>query len=562
MLRQKLYRLKMEGWLELFARARLVGQKSELARLQEQKRNLLGTFLVAIIFLPVSLLPAQQAVSPTLADRITALLNQPKWESSFWGIHIVSLKSKEVLFSSNARKRFMPASNMKLLVGAAALQQLGPEFRFETPIFAEGPVDSQGRLLGNVVLAGRGDPNLEGRRYDPNQDDVPAFDLPPFITKVADQLVARGIQTIVGDVVADESYFVHEPFGASWALESLPWSYGAPSSALAVNENFFKLEFLPGETAGQPALYRTYPVATQVEVINKVTTVTAGKPPAMGMERSLDGQRFTFQGEIPLAHSGLRYNLSVVDPAEFAALQLKSGLTQRGVVVTGKAKTRQIPLLDVLQNGKFSVEKAKSLQTTYAEDKKLASITSVPLSDTLKILMKTSHNLYAEMLLRALGANATGVGSVQTGTDALEQFLLKTGTPKGIASLNDGSGLSRKNLLTPESIVRLLEHMNEHPYRDNFFDLLPVAGRDGTLKNRLKRTAAAERIFAKTGAVEFVSTLSGYATTQGGEKLAFSVMVNHEVISSNEIRDAIDEICKWMVEYDPATGVNVRTPAD
>jgi D-alanyl-D-alanine carboxypeptidase/D-alanyl-D-alanine-endopeptidase (penicillin-binding protein 4) len=176
-----------------------------------------------------------QQPSPTLQDRINRLLSQPKWESGFWGIHIISLKNREILFSSNARKRFIPASTVKLLVGAAALERLGPDFRFETPIFAEGPIDTQGRLLGNLVLVGRGDPNLEGRRYDPEQEDLAASDVPPFIGKIVDEVTARGVRLIVGDIVADETYFLHEPFAPTWTLEDLPWNFGCPASALAVN---------------------------------------------------------------------------------------------------------------------------------------------------------------------------------------------------------------------------------------------------------------------------------------------------------------------------------------
>jgi len=504
-----------------------------------------------------------QQPSPTLQDRINRLLSQPKWESGFWGIHIISLKNREILFSSNARKRFIPASTVKLLVGAAALERLGPDFRFETPIFAEGPIDTQGRLLGNLVLVGRGDPNLEGRRYDPEQEDLAASDVPPFIGKIVDEVTARGVRLIVGDIVADETYFLHEPFAPTWTLEDLPWNYGAPASALAVNENLFKLEVLPGETAGSPALMRTYPVETGIEAVNKVRTVSQGKPPSMGMERSLDGKTYTFQGDIPVQHPGLKYNLSVVDPAQFAAQLLKSALAQRGVVVTGKAKSRQMKLLDVLQDGKLSLDKARQLQPRYPEDRRLASITTLPLFETLRILMKASQNLYAEMLLRVLGAKASaGVGCLETGISVLEEFSSGTGTAKGTLALFDGSGLSRKNLVTPESVVQLLDYMDQHPFGERFRDLLPVAGREGTLKDRMGKSLAAERVVAKTGTIEFVAALSGYASTRNGDRLAFSIMVNHERAGSREVREAIDEICAWMIEYDSTRESSLGTASN
>ena len=177
---------------------------------------------------------------------------------------------------------------------------------------------------------------------------------------------------------------------------------------------------------------RTYPVETGVEAnsTNKVRTVNLGRPASMGMDRSLDGQTCVFQGEIPVQHPGLKYNLSVVDPAQFAAQLLKSALAQRGIVVTGKAKNRQVRPLDVLQDGKLSLDKARQFQPHYPEERRLASITTLPLLQTLKILMKASHNLYAEMLLRVLGASALGVGSLETGLSVLEEFSSKTGTAK------------------------------------------------------------------------------------------------------------------------------------
>ncbi len=516
--------------------------------LSRRKHSLIVGLLLAHVCLEIHVLALQ---SPSiLQDRVSQLLSQPKWESGFWGIYIISLKTREILFSSNARKRFIPASTVKLFLGAAALERLGSDFRFETPVFAEGPIDAQGRLLGNLVLVGRGDPNLEGRRYDPKQEDLAASDVPPFVWKVVDQVTARGIRLIVGDIVADESYFLHEPFGPTWALEDLPWSYSAAVSALAVNENFFKLEILPGETSGSPALMRTYPVETGVEVTNKVRTVSLGRPASMGMDRSLDGQTCVFQGEIPVQHPGLKYNLSVVDPAQFAAQLLRSALAQRGIVVTGKAKSRQLRPLDVLQDGKLSLDKARQLQPHYPEERRLASITTLPLLQTLKILMKASHNLYAEMLLRVLGASALGVGSLETGLSVLEEFSSQTGTAKGTLSLFDGSGLSRENLVTPESVVQLLDYMDQHPLGEKFRELLPVAGREGTLKERMNKSVAAERVVAKTGTIGFVAALSGYASTMNGDRLAFSIMVNHERAASRDVREAIDEICGWMIEHD------------
>ncbi len=235
-----------------------------------------------------------------------------------WGIHIVSLKDGRVLFSSNARKRFLPASNMKLLIGAAALDTFGPDFRFETPVYGEGVIDTHGRLLGNLVIAGRGDPNLEGRIYDPQYEELTPQDIPASMAQTATQLADRGVKSIVGDVIADETLFLHEPHDPSWALENMLWSYSAPVSSLAVSENWFQLEVLPAETEGGAAFIRPVPTETGFVLVNQVKTVSQTRQPWMGIDRNEVGNRVTVRGEIPLRHAGLKYNLAARDAGVFA----------------------------------------------------------------------------------------------------------------------------------------------------------------------------------------------------------------------------------------------------
>jgi D-alanyl-D-alanine carboxypeptidase/D-alanyl-D-alanine-endopeptidase (penicillin-binding protein 4) len=261
------------------------------------------------------------------------------------------------------------------------------------------------------------------------------------------------------------------------------------------------MEVLPGEASGNPALFRTYPVEAGLELINNIKTTEPGETPWMGIERSADGQRYTFVGKIPLQHPGLTYRLAASDPAIFAARLLRRALLQRGIVVSGEPKSRQLLPLDIIDQGKPSLIRARQLRTTYPDERKVARVIGVPLSETVKVMMKISHNLYAEMLLRTLGDRSAGLGSVETGTAELERFLEKAGTPKGQLSLSDGSGLSRKNLITPESVVRLLQYMDRSPERNFFLDALPISGRDGTLKKRMTAGPAFERISAKTGAL-------------------------------------------------------------
>ena len=491
---------------------------------------------------------AGQDAYTSFQNRVSALINQPKYESAFWGLQIVSLENGEILFSHNERKRFLPASGMKLLIAAAALDRWGPDHRFQTPVFLHGRLDGQGRVLGDLVLAGRGDPNLERRVYHPEQKDLAVSDSSQFIEGIADQLVQGGIRRVEGDILADTTLFLDEPHGPHWSHGDLFWHYGAPCSALAVYENIYHVSLSPGEAGGDPALLEVTPLQEELAIVNGVKTAARGRKPDIRIGRNPAGTRLTVLGELPQDHPTLTYALSVPEPALNAARLLKSSLERRGVSVVGQPRVRTLNPLEVLEEGRLSITKARERQSHYPEDRRLALWRSLPLIENLKILVKTSRNLYAEMLLRGLGAEASGVGSLETGVEVLEEFLTQSGISDEQLNLSDGSGLSRTNLLTPESVVHLLQYMNRHPQAEAFWESMPVAGQDGTLKHRMKGTAAEGRVFAKTGTLKFVSSLSGYVTTLDGGRMAFSIIANNYRGPTRQVRRTMDAICALMAE--------------
>ena len=487
-----------------------------------------------------------QQAGASFRERIISLINRPQHRSAFWGLQIVRLDSREILFAHNAGKRFMPASGMKLLIAAAALDLWGPGHRFRTPVFLEGELDGQGRVLGDLVLVGRGDPNPERRLYDPEEEDLPIQGSSPFIEGIADQLQERGIRRVEGDIVADTTFFLDEPHGGDWEQEDMFWHYGAPCSALAVFENVFQVSLSPGKASGDPALLEVTPPQERPAVLNRVTTAPPGGKPDIRIGSDRSGSRVSLLGRLPLNRPTLTYALAVSEPALNAARYLKSSLERRGIPVSGQPRVRALDPLEVLEERKISLEKAREKQFLYPEQQELARWPSLPLIENLKILIKSSRNLYGEMLLRGLGAEVSGLGSLETGRQALEAFLEKAGISDEPLDFSDGSGLSRTNLLTPESVVRLLQYMERHPRAEEFRDCLPVAGRDGTLKDRMKGTAAQGRVLAKTGTLKFVSSLSGYATNRDGARMAFSIMANNTRGSPREARRAIDAICELM----------------
>lgn len=489
-----------------------------------------------------------------LQERIEAALSFSDAQQAHWGIKIVSLDSGKTLYSLNEQKLFTPASNTKLFTTALALATLGPDFRFHTTVEAAGPPDKHGRVAGDVWLVGRGDPNLSGRAL-PYKGRTER-DGPPLraLDALADQLVSRGLRYIDGDLVADDTYFVYERFGAGWAQDDLIWWYGAPVSALAVNDNVVFLQILPGEKPGDPALLKLDPPEPYYRVQNRVRTVEArgtraagADPPAgrrsISINREPGEKTLEVWGTIPADDPGDTQQIAVDDPAQFAGRYFADALARRGVVLYGQVRPRHAPAyeFDDLSAPRPVASGAPSRHV-------LASYDSQTLADGLKVIDKVSQNLHAEMLLRTVARQCRGIGSVAGGLEEMKSFLTRAGVFLGEYALFDGSGLSRQNLVSPAAVVVLLQYMDAQPFREAWRDLLPVAGVDGTLTERLKDTPAAGRIQAKTGTLGHVNALSGYATTVKGERLVFSILVNNHNLRGRGAAAFIDRICLAMID--------------
>ena len=517
---------------------------------QKSFKNFAALLLILYLTYPFRLQAAFLETSrSSLKSSITSLINHPQFNSAFWGIQIVSLQNNEILFTYNEKKRLPPASGMKLLVSAAALDHWGKDYQFKTPVFFEGRLDKKGRLLGNLVLVGKGDPNLEKRIYKPNIKKLIIYENSAFIESIADQIVEYGIRKIEGNIIVDTTLFLNEPFGRNWDYEDLLWGYGAPCSALSIHENSFNVSVFSGEAIGDPSIIEINPKQQKLDVINKVITVPAEKGTDIRIGRDPTGTVLTILGNISEKSPQLSYFLSISDPALNAATSLKSSLEKRGVFISGQSITRTLNPLEVMEQGDLSLDRARQKQIDYFPKNQISNWYSPPLIESLKILLKNSHNLYADMLLRALGAEKSGVGTLKTGFNAIETFLEKAGISKVHLNLSDASGLSRTNLLTPESIVRLLQFMDQHPQGQKFLESLAVAGQDGTLRHRMKNSSATGRVFAKTGSLRFVSSLCGYVQpVNNNEKIAFAIIVNNYEVSKRKVNQTIDSICALMAD--------------
>jgi D-alanyl-D-alanine carboxypeptidase/D-alanyl-D-alanine-endopeptidase (penicillin-binding protein 4) len=467
-------------------------------------------------------------------ERVQAALASAGGEKVYWGLIVKDADTGEVIYSQNADRYFMPASNAKLFTSAMALATLGPDFRIRTTIESAAAPDSTGLLAGDLVLVGRGDANLSNRVF-PLVDHA-EHNGPPekALADLADQVVTSGVKEISGDIVADDSYFAPERYPPGWTIDDAVWGYGAAISALAINDNYISVILHPGASVGGPLTYSAAPWPGIYALRNDTTTTAAGTEPMLRLERDPDSQTFRLTGTLPLDAPARELQLAVTRPAENAAAVLMQLLEARGVRVGGHGRAR---------HGDRNAQPAAPFTMHI-----LAERISPPLLQDMRITNKLSMNLHAELMLRVAAREKAGAITMDDAAAFATQFRQSIGIMPDDVQLTDGSGLSRGDLVTPQSVVRLLDYAHRQPWGSDFENTLPVAGQDGTLENRMRGTTAAGRVHAKTGLVEHVDSLSGYATSRRGAHLIFSIFGNNRGNHGSGATNVVDSICVAMVE--------------
>jgi len=474
---------------------------------------------------------ATQDTLPALQARLAAVMDEPRFAQAQWGVKVVSLDNDQILFERNADKLLKPASNAKLYTAALALDRLGPDYCIQTSFYAAAKPDAEGVIHGDLLVYGRGDPSFSAR--------FNGGDYKKALQPATDALLAAGVKKIEGGIIGDESYFRGAPFGSGWTWDDLQEYYGAPASALSCQDNVLDLIFKPGRAAGDPCEIATLPETSIVTFSNRTQTgpLENGARGRIRLYRPVGESVVYAWGGVPLGSAGQKEAVSVPRPALWFATMLKEGLAQRGVTVTGSPR----------EEDWLSREVSPIAWSNLVE---VASVRSRPLSEIVKQTLKPSENLYAQLLLLQVGAGAgaTNRDTERAGIAEMQTFLRSIGISHNMAQLEEGSGLSRGCLVTPSSTARLLAFMNRHRDRDVFVDALPIAGVDGTLRNRFKGTVAAGKLRAKTGSLGGVNTLSGYVTTAGKESVAFSIMLNN-YRDETDARAAIDAIALQLAEF-------------
>ena len=483
--------------------------------------------LFTALFLALAAVPtrAQDASTDALRRELTSILQDATTSNGWWGVSVVDLDRGESLFSQSPGKSFIPASNTKLYTTASALTLLGADFRYRTVLHASGPVEN-GRLQGSLIVRGSGDPSF-GPRF--------SGDATLVFRQWADSLRALGITTIAGDVVGDDDLFDEVPLGNGWSWDDEPFWYSAEISGLSYFDNTIDFT-VKASTSGQPGRLSWEPISTSyIDVVNATRTIPRGERLDEDYHRDRGTNRFRIGTAVPEGGSDLE-SLTVSNPTLYFVHVFREALVASGIVVLGNPRD-----IDDL-----------SFKPDYAALTRVATHVSPPLAEIVKVVNKPSQNLYAEQLLRTMGAHARGEGSADAGWKAAMPFLVLAGIDTTRIQLTDGSGLSRTNLVTPDMTVSLLRHVwtqASRSVRDAFVESLPIGGVDGTLSARFREGHARGNVRAKTGTVSNVSSLSGYVTTAGGSHLAFSIMSNHFTSPASSSRAVQDRIVEALARF-------------
>jgi len=464
------------------------------------------------------------------AERAERLVQVAPVDKGQWGLLVVDGSTGEALYEKNADKYFVPASNMKLLTTALALDKLGADYRFRTTLETNGKLQPDGKLIGDLVLVGRGDPNLSNRKFP--FDTKEEFEGPPerVLAEMADAVAARGVKEISGDIVGDDSYFPRERYPDGWEIDDMVWEYGAAISAIVLDDNTATLVLTPGDRIGEGVQAEMQPPTEEFSVKSAVLTIGAKEKGDLRLTREPGSNNVVVSGTLAAKSEPRKLVLAIQEPAQHAAALLARLLAARGVKCDGKVRAQHDP------------DPAEATRTVLAEH------LSIRLGDSIKLVNKISQNLHTEVLLRVAARQEGRWSDPEELQKFARTFYDKVGIVSDDVVQTDGSGLSRHDLVTPRALVAVLEYAQKQPWFGEYYASLPVAGIDGTLDQRMKDPAITGRIHAKTGSVSHVRTLSGYAETAGGRQLIFSFLSNNQVGKNHEVHEALDNLCLAMME--------------
>ncbi len=496
--------------------------------MKQSQKKVLG-FITAISFLLFSVgcgetsQIGKQDSFTVLKNKIDNLVNDSSFAEANWGIQIQSLKTGKIWYSKNQNKMFMPASNEKIPTAAAALTLLGPDFKFETDLCMSGEF-SDSTLRGNLIIFGDGDPTLYTKFFKDPRD---------LFFNWAKLLKEKGIKNIDGNIIADDKTFSYDSLGFGWSFDGLDsWSY-AQISPLQLNENYIDINIIPPDSITKPILIKLNIPSNDYKIINNITTSDSGRTEII-FSRQVGTNEIVLSGNVVIGSREFQISPTITNPPLFYVTVLKEVLEESGIEVNGNPITTTELGDWNYKPGDFEI---------------IDNHKSAPLKDIIKVMMKRSQNLYAETLPRIIGLEKKNKGTFNSGKIYIREVLENFGIKPNTYRYMDGSGLSRYDYISPEEIVKILTAMWQSPNKTYWYDSLPIAGVDGTLQNRMKGTKAQGNVRAKTGTISNVRALSGYVTTENGEELVFSFLVNNFLGSSKSTENISDSILELLASF-------------
>jgi len=469
-------------------------------------QNRLPHWFLSIMMLIVTLwlkpAAAQAGICPAqLSDKISAITNRSEFRRSRWGILVQTLGDRQMLYAQDAERYFIPASNLKLLTTAAVLEVLGDRYTIRTSVYQTNS--------DNVVLrvVGRGDPSLTDAELD----------------QLAKQIRDRHI-TQINQLIADDHYFQGDAINPTWEWEDVQSGYGAPVNSLILNENLIGLTLFP-QSLGQPlrVVWDDPAEGTRWQIDNRSRTVAATAEESVQVGRDLERSQLNVRGQLRVGSKPETAAIAITQPSRYFLQRFKQALRQRGIQVA---------------------QSFVATEPTETQGAEIAAVESEPLAKLIAEVNQQSNNLYAESLLRTLGVTQSpqADSSLDAGLEAMKKALFQLGIDSASYNLVDGSGVSRHNWVTPETLVQTLQGMGRSPNSAVYRNSLAVAGRIGSLQNRFLDTPVAGKFQGKTGFVSGSIALSGYLEPPDYSPLVLSILINQFDRPTEEIREAIDEI--------------------
>ncbi len=460
------------------------------------------------------------AGSKEIWQTLDGMLNDPNLSGATWGVMVQTVNSGEVLYKRNEGKLMNSASLVKLITTASALSYLGADYTYETQFRTPGVIEDD-QLKGDLIIVGSGDPTISGKFT--NQEIYTVFN------SWADRLLELGISGITGDLIGYDKFFDAPAPGEGWQWDHLAEWFAAVPSSLAFNDNSVDVIITPG-LPGEAAEVELSPDTRYVTVINEIVTAPADSSTSVKVIKLPGSNILKLSGSIAAREKPVTRSLSVDEPSEFFLQNLREVLHRRGIKFRGRLKLASKTGDEKLLDGTTLLFRHKSR----------------PFSEIIKLCNKNSHNFYAEQILKTMGLTEEGLGTVGNGLKVERKWLTKAGIDPNSVRLVDGSGLSILNLTSAEVFGRLLRYLYRSDDFSVFYNSLPVAGRDGSMADRLLDGNAANNLRGKPGLNENVRSLAGYIKTADNETLSVVFIANNFLVPYSFIDSVIDKICNRL----------------